>query len=106
MAGAVAGRADREHDRHFHKNADNGCQRRAGFRPEQCNGSSDGQLKEIRGADESAGSRNGMLDFQPFHEHVGQPRIEIDLQRYRDGYQQDIEKPACDVVGLKGEYQD
>ena len=45
MTGAIACGAHREHDRHFHKHADHGCQGRAGFRSKQRNRRRDGKLK-------------------------------------------------------------
>ncbi len=105
MPGTIAGRADRQHHRHFDQNADNRCQRRAGFRPEQCNSGRHGQLEEIRRADQRTRRGHGMLDLEPFHEAVSKARIQINLQGDGNGDQHHMGKAACDVIGLKGEDQ-
>ena len=101
MPGAVAGRADRKHHRHFDQNADDRCQRRARFRAEQRNSGRHGQLKEIRSADQRPRSGHGMLDFEPLHKAVSEARIKINLQGDRNRDQHHMEKSPGDVIRLK-----
>jgi hypothetical protein len=49
---------DREHDRNLDQNSHDGRQRRPRLKSEQCDRRSDGELEEIRGADQRRRTRD------------------------------------------------
>lgn len=66
MPGAVAGRADGKHHRHFNKNADHRSERRARLRTKKSNRRSNRQLEEVGSPDERPRRGYRMLDFSHF----------------------------------------
>jgi hypothetical protein len=56
MPGPIADTTDRQHNRHFHKYADNRCQRRSEFGTEQRNDRYRHQFERVAGPDRAPGA--------------------------------------------------
>ena len=95
----------RQHDRHFHQNADDGRQCGTRLESEQGDGRRHGEFEKIARADQGRRAGDALLDNQPAVQPIGQSGIEIDLNDDRHRQHADDQRLAEYLFTLQAEQQ-
>src|SRR6202035_5376727 len=94
---------DGKHDRDLDQHTDDGRERGARLEAKKRDRSGDGELEEIRGADQGRRAGDIVRDAEGPVEPVGNAGVEIHLNHDRDGEQRDNERLPYDLLALKPE---